>query len=224
MPRQEGKAMVFPPLLKGFIVLEGLDGAGTTTQKELLFRRFRDEGLPCYQTSEPTDLPSGRLIRSILKGEVQAQPGTLARLFSADRNEHLFHPKEGILSHLSRGETVICDRYAFSSLAYQSLSCGFDFVLSINRDFPLPDYLFFIDVPTSVSEERLKDRSHREIFEYEEVQKRVLAHYRKVLELYRDSGMTITALDGCEDRDVISEKIFRVIGKKNFHKDAESRY
>jgi len=203
--------MIFPPIMKGFVVLEGLDGAGTTTQKELFSHRMKEQGIPCYQTAEPTDMPAGRLIRAILKGEVKVAGATLARLFAADRSEHIFDPVDGILHHLSLGETVICDRYAFSSLAYQSLPCGFDFVLGLNKDFPLPSHLFFIDVPPSVCEERLKERLKREIFEHEHLQRRVLANYRKTLELYADSGVEITVIDGCEDRDLISEKIFRIV-------------
>jgi dTMP kinase len=146
-------------VLEKFVVLEGLDGAGTTTQLKLLDRRMAAEGIPHFCTGEPTPGAIGRQIRSILKREVRVDPRTVALLFAADRNEHLYHPEVGILAHLQRGEVVISDRYLFSSLAYQSVECPFDYVRELNRPFPLPKLVLFVDTPVAVSQERLGRRA-----------------------------------------------------------------
>src|SRR4051794_39709628 len=106
-----------------FIVIEGLDGAGTTTQTERLATRLREEGHRVLTTREPSDGPVGMLLRQALTGRLTL-PGahapladeTLALLFAADRTDHLASRVEPALG---RGEVVLCDRYVLSSLAYQ---------------------------------------------------------------------------------------------------------
>ena len=86
-----------------FIVVEGLDGSGKTTQIELLRDQLQGLGEACYLTSEPTDLPTGKLLRSILSGAINADPRTVAALFATDRIEHLFNAHTGILAKLAAG-------------------------------------------------------------------------------------------------------------------------
>lgn len=129
-------------IIRGFIVFEGLDGAGTTTQAGLLEKKFKEEGITCSAGFEPTDNFIGKIIRRILRGEEEVAPGTLAKLFAADRHEHLYNNSSGIIARCRRGEIVISDRYLFSSLAYQSIIFGFDRVLKLNSEYPLPEHLF----------------------------------------------------------------------------------
>jgi dTMP kinase len=104
-------------IIPNFVVLEGGDGSGTSTQMALLRRRFEEESsgqgsgkLPVlHATAEPTGGPVGSLIREVLRGKQPLRPETLARLFSADRQEHLFGA-EGIVERCARGELVVCDR------------------------------------------------------------------------------------------------------------------
>ena len=112
-------------VLKNFIVFEGIDGAGTTTQQRLLKERLQSQfpHIGCHSTAEPTSGPTGTFLRSVLRGEVQVSPRTAAYLFAADRQEHL--AATGGIEELCRNNTiVISDRYLFSSLAYQSAACG----------------------------------------------------------------------------------------------------
>ncbi len=183
-------------IIKGFIVFEGLDGAGTTTQTSLLEKNLKIREIPCSAECEPTGNYIGRIIRKVLKGEEEAAPGTLAKLFAADRHEHLYNMKEGIITRCRRGEIVISDRYLFSSLAYQSIRYGFENVLALNSDFPLPEHLFFLEVPADVCQSRLKVREELEIFEKKSMQEEIAENYRRALELYRDYGMEIHVLDG----------------------------
>ena len=199
-------------ILENFVVLEGIDGAGTTTQLRLIEARCRQEGIPCFCTFEPTGNCTGKAIRSILRGDEEVEPGTMAYLFAADRFEHLYNETGGILQHLKNGEMVICDRYLFSSLAYQSINCGFDFVFNINKDFPLPAHLIFLDVTVEVGHERLSGRNNLDIFENDSFQQSVLTGYNEAICYYAESGMMIHKLDGTEPAEVIFKKIWDILG------------
>lgn len=194
-------------ILKGFIVFEGLDGAGTTTQSRLLAEGLTKSGRANRLDCEPTGMETGKLIRRVLSGELSCHPGTLAALFVADRYEHI-HGKEGILSRLEAGELVISDRYIFSSLAYQSLGVDFDTVFAMNALFPLPEYLVFIETDPGECEKRLAGRSSKEIFETLEQQRRVEALYHRVMELFADSGMQLVRLDGMDPPEILAEKVW----------------
>lgn len=152
-----------------FIVIEGLDGSGTTTQCRMLAETLARFDVPIWLTAEPVnDSPTGKRIRSILRGDEKVSPETLAELFAEDRREHLYG-KNGIVDHLKHGHTVICDRYKFSSIAYQSVSCDPKMVRNLNRYFPNPDYLFYLQTPVDVCLQRIADRNGTpEIFEKKE--------------------------------------------------------
>ena len=152
-----------------FIVIEGLDGSGKSTQIDLLRDYFQSRGEACHVTAEPTELPTGKLIRSVLRKEIEVDPRTLAAMFAADRIEHLFHPRTGILHLLGEGYHVITSRYYFSSLAYQSESVDPGFVASLNRlaKSTLPaDLTVFLDLAPEVSMQRIQQRpGEDELFE-----------------------------------------------------------
>ena len=194
-------------ILKRFIVLEGLDGSGTTTQMNNLGKIFSEHDIPCLLTMEPTDNEVGRLIRKILEKEITVEPETLAVLFSADRNEHLYGEK-GIKELSENGLWIICDRYLFSSIAYQSLKCDREWVLSLNS-YPMPEYLFFIDVPVEECGRRLGARDKIELFDKSELQKKILENYNYGFRMADNSGVSFFKMDGTEEPDVISEKIWK---------------
>jgi dTMP kinase len=187
-------------IIKNFIVFEGLDGAGTTTQANLLEEKYNSHSMPCLNSCEPTRGFIGKAIREVLSGDIKVASGTIAKLFVTDRHEHLYNPEEGILSRCKAGDFVISDRYMFSSLAYQSLDYGFDNVMELNSTFPLPEHLFFLDVPAEICQQRLSSRDHIEIYEDHALQESILNNYKKSLNLYSDSGMLIHILDGTLDK------------------------
>lgn len=180
--------------LRRFIVLEGVDGAGTTTQLKIIESALAAAAVPHWTTAEPTGLPEGALIRRVLGGEIPAAPATVAHLFAADRCEHLYG-SSGILERLGRGETVVCDRYVVSSLAYQGVACGLDLPLYLNDRFPLPSLLLYFDVEPSISMSRIGGREHREIYEKLPFQERVRAAYEEALLRYAGSSMKIARID-----------------------------
>ena len=97
-------------ILRNFWVLEGLDGAGTTTQLKNLEAYMNGKGLPVFRTAEPTIYETGKFIRRVLSGEVKVPQSTVAYLFAADRDNHLNNPEYGVKAHLAKGETVISDK------------------------------------------------------------------------------------------------------------------
>lgn len=188
-----------------FVVIEGLDGAGTTTQTERLARRLAARGAAVHATREPTDGPVGRVIRATLRAEAGAPAvETLPWLFAADRADHLHREIEPALA---RGEWVISDRYLHSSLAYQSLTLPLERVHALNADFRVADLTLFLAVPVEVCLERLEGRPTREIYEERDRLVRIAASYDRVMTWLRDRGDHIVILDGSASVDAVETAI-----------------
>jgi dTMP kinase len=198
-------------ILDTFVVLEGLDGAGTTTQLELLERRLDREGVRGHCTCEPTEGPVGLLIRSALRREIRVQPRTLAILFAADRWEHLHAPGTGIVDRVRDGEVVASDRYLFSSLAYQGVAWSLAGVLELHRDYPLPAAVIYIDTPVDVCQQRLSGRSGRDLFDATAMQRRVAQGYARAFEAFASTALRVHRLDGLLPPEEIGEQVWKVV-------------
>ncbi len=205
------------PVLPGFIVFEGLDGAGTTTQAKMLRDHLNSPGAGNSEavfTCEPTDFLTGRTIRALLNGPEFAEPWTLALLFAADRHEHLHRPDTGILSNLEGGRAVISDRYLFSSLAYQGAFADFESVETLNHQFPLPEHLIFIDTPRKTALRRLEGRATRDSLETDGVQQRAEEVYRQVISDFEAlDRIAVHRIDGSLDVETISGQIQRIFDR-----------
>ncbi|MFC1836361.1 dTMP kinase [Thermodesulfobacteriota bacterium] len=125
-----------------FIVFEGIDGSGKSTQAELLRSALEGSGLSVILTAEPSTGPVGRLIRTM---RTRSSPREEARLFARDRREHL---ERVIKPALAAGRTVICDRYIHSSIAYQGArGIDLDDIMCLNSDFLVrPDLVVLLEV------------------------------------------------------------------------------
>lgn len=197
-------------VLKNFIVIEGLDGSGTTTQLKNVVELFDEKSIPTHATFEPTSSPLGSLVRQVLRKEVVTTPLALAMLFAADREDHLHRPITGITQRLANGEVVICDRYLFSSLAYQSVECGFERVLSLNQ-FPFPQFLFFIDTPIEDCLFRIdKRKKGQELFEHKEFLTQVKQNYDKIFSSL-PLDVNLYVLDGTKSKEEITHSIERIL-------------
>jgi dTMP kinase len=168
-----------------FIVLEGLDGAGTTTQLERIARVLRAEGHTVRTTREPSDGPVGTQIRQALTHRLVQPDGapmnhaTLALLFAADRMDHLASQVEPALA---RGELVLCDRYVLSSVAYQGANLPVAWVEAINGRARAPDLTLFLDVDAATAGKRRSARGgDAELFEQDRMQRKVRSAYRKAI-------------------------------------------
>ena len=196
-------------ILKNFIVLEGLDGSGTTTQLKMLKKNFDENKIDAFLTVEPTDGVIGKVIRDALRKKVLLDNKTLALLFAADRNEHIYG-KTGIIEQLDKNKHVLCDRYLFSSIAYQSLFCNRDWIVEINN-FPLPEYLFFIKTSPQECQKRMQNRSEKELFEDIKLQENILENYKFGINIFKKSEMKVFYINGEESPKIINENIWKIL-------------
>jgi len=199
-----------PSVLHNFIVFEGLDGAGTTTQMKLLAEACDKSDVSCRATFEPTDKPIGRLVRSVLQKQIVTTPLALAMLYAADREDHLYNPVNGIINDLDNGKMVICDRYFYSSLAYQGVECDYDKIASIN-DFPAPQYIFYIDTPVEECLRRITGRGlTEELFEKKDFLEKVRQNYEKIFSTL-SKDVILVRIDGLLPREEIARQIQKVL-------------
>jgi len=159
-----------------FIVFEGLDGAGTTTQIDLLAGFLRNENdHKVIVTKEPTNNIIGGIIRGCLTGDWKTTPAGLQLLFAADRAHHLDHE---IKPALSKGCIVISDRYYLSTIAYGAVDLEKSWLYQINKKFLKPDITFLIDVTPETAISRMqKVRYDLELFEKKETLEKVRKNY-----------------------------------------------
>lgn len=195
------------------IVLEGVDGAGTTTQKDKIVEWLRERGEHVHGTHQPSDGPIGAMVRQILRGRLVAStgegkaspidPAAVALLFAADRLDHV---KNEILPLLERGFHVVCDRYVVSSLAYQGLDTDLRFVRQINDKALAPDLTIFIDVPADIAMARIEaTRVGRDSFEKLAIQRRVAQAYKEILADWR--GGRVITVDGTAPIQAVSRDV-----------------
>ncbi len=139
---------------------------------------------------------------------------TAAYLFAADRAEHLWG-QGGIVDQTKNGLTVVSDRYLFSNLAYQGVTCGEDLPKTLNSPFPLPQLLFFFDISAKKSLERVEKRGEaKEIYENEKFLCDTASRYRAIIDRYKkleNSGMRIVELDATLPKEKISDLIWKEI-------------
>ena len=194
-----------------FIVIEGIDGSGKSTQAELLKEYFVSQGEKAVISPEPSSGIIGNLIRQALKKRVfftadrQRFDEQMAYLFASDRHDHLYNDIDGVYKLIRDGFNVISTRYYFSSLAYNSHTAEqFDFIQKLNHKFPPPDITIYLDLPVEISLARTKDRSLKEIYETKEKLTLVRDNYQTIFKNYRSKLLTI---DGTQQRDVIKQQI-----------------
>jgi dTMP kinase len=202
-----------------FVVLEGIDGAGTTTQTQRLVDRLRAETKrPVKVTREPSDGPIGSLVRQVLTGRIVSPGGrapgwaTMALLFAADRMDHV---ESEIEPFIAAGGIVVSDRYDASSLAYQSVSSGRDGEravewirqLNINKYAQRPDLTVVIDLPAELAAARREVRGEpAQLYEQNEVQRALVAFYHDLARHMPDDEVVI--VDGKGTMDEVHARIY----------------
>lgn len=180
-----------------FIVIEGLDGSGKGTQFEKLSSRLKDYGR-LYTTAEPTASTVGGLIRDALGGIAKKNSYELASLFLSDRISHCTNSANGIAKYLDNGVNVLCDRYYYSTFAYQGMECDMSWLIDAHYNCDgiiRPDLCIFLDVPPSACFERVSgDRLHIEIYEKASTLQKVRDKFAEAFE----------RINGCENIVVIN--------------------
>lgn len=191
------------------VVLEGIDGAGKSTQIRWLAERLAAAGVAHVISREPTDGPHGRRLReSATRGRLA--PEEELALFLADRQEHV---DDLILPALVAGKVVVLDRYYFSTAAYQGAR-GFDWqeILRCNEAFaPEPDLLFWFDLPPAVSQERIGNRGDAvNAFEKLDALKSVATLYAKIVQ----DRPYVHRLDARQPAAELRSEIWRVVAQR----------
>lgn len=204
-----------------FLVFEGIDGSGTTTQASRLAARLRAEGRRVLLTREPTAGPIGRFLRQALSGKLTDSEdrvtdldwSAMALLFSADRLDHL---RREIEPALAQGAVVISDRYDLSSLIYQSATCPegpavLPWLRDLNKRARRPDLTLVLDVAHEVAEERRAARAGEpEIFEKSELQGRLSVLYKNASTFVPQDRVEL--ISGDAGPDEVEQDILRVLG------------
>jgi dTMP kinase len=199
-----------------FIVFEGLDGSGKTTQLNALCKYLtKEKGFKCRQEREPGDSLPGALARSAIKKQTRFEPQTMALLFAADRYEHIIHD---IKPYLDEGVNVLCDRYVFSNFAYQGLALDFKTIYGINKaamELLMPDITFFIDTEPAETLARIgKSRVGNELFDKRG--REVRESFMKAFDYLTEKSLlkNLMIIDGGQAEEAITAEIISHI-KRN---------
>ncbi len=209
-----------------FIVIEGIDGAGTSTQAQCIAESLRARGMSTHTTHEPSDGPIGSMIHQVLTHRLGVRDPsgtralawqTMALLFAADRIDHL---DVEILPNLQNGITVLCDRYDLSSVIYQSHTAGdgenieevAGWVRELNRKARRPDLTFVLDVDPDIAAKRRAFRSGAaELYEHAALQTRLARSYRDAERFA--VGDRIIHVDGNTSRQEVTETMLKHLGE-----------
>ena len=195
-----------------FIVLEGIDGSGKTTQIHTLEEALKKKNVSVFLTKNPTDHPIGKMIREVLAG-TQKIPATARQyLFCADRVVQ----EEEIIERLKKGETVISDRYFWSSVAYgmadkdvkdERLLTAYS-ILSFYNEFILPDITIFLDVDVDTAVSRFSTKEKLEIYENKAFIAKVKENYDFLLNKFPEA---FTIVDSRKDLDSVTKEILEKV-------------
>jgi dTMP kinase len=218
-----------------FIVLEGIDGSGSTTQGDRLTVHLQRRGYPTVFTHEPTGGPAGMLIRLALEGRLtgsgrpaldpgpknELDPETMALLYAADRVDHL---RTKVEPALASGRHVVCDRYVLSSLAYQGLTSEQDWLLEINRNIRVPDLTIYLDIDAASAKRRMRQtRFSEDLYEAEAILEQVRENYLKLIANESERFGRIITLDASARRESVTAQIAdavdRLTGSRNLDED-----
>jgi dTMP kinase len=202
-----------------FIVLEGPDGAGKSEQAVRLARRLRERGYPVTFTREPGGTPLGEQVRAILLDPAETRRGPVADvlLFNAARSQHV---SDIIRPALERGDIVVCDRYATSTMAYQGYGSGIDHeALATIADFAtgglVPDLVVVLDVPVEVGLARRDAGRAEELTRFEDGARHDLDFHRRVragyLEMAAADPRRWVVVDGDRTPDAVAEAVGQAV-------------
>ena len=183
------------------IVFEGIDGTGKSTQIELLGDFLRTEGYPVITTREPTDGKYGKAIRALYVDRGRCTPEEELKLFLDDRREHV---SELLTPHLERGDIILCDRYYFSTAAYQGAN-GFDPAEIIKRNSfaPEPDITLIFEQPVQTSLARITENRGEALNEFEQSES-----LSRVAEIFRSlTHPSIVRIDATDSIDQVHQSV-----------------
>ena len=187
------------------IAVEGIDGAGKTTQAYLLVEKLKKLGVKAEYTTEPTYGRVGDILRLHVARMKKREPIYEALLYTADRFEHV---KRVIQPKIRRGIVLVSDRYVYSTLAYQG-AAGLDerWLRELNFFAPKPNLTIYIDVPPEKSLRRITGR--KTVFEELNYARKVREFY---LKLAKKEGFLV--FDGTKKIEALHEEIVSATVKR----------
>lgn len=200
-----------------FVVLEGLDGSGNSTQAKRIAAEIENQDVSVLLTKEPTSGPVGAMIRMVLENRLEVDLQTLQMMFTVDRADHI-RGDRGIVRYLKKGNVVISDRYLTSTLAF-GFASGLDieWLLAMQSKFFLPDKTYFLNVDPKVCIERIKKaRPGFDLFEKEKNLEKVMEGYNVARKLL---SRRMKVIDGEDRIEIITKKILTDLKKSRKYKD-----
>lgn len=196
-----------------FIVFEGIDGCGKSTQIKMLAEALRARGREVVVTAEPTDTETGRMLRRALSGAMSATPCRMAAMFTLDRIVHNT-AEGGINDTLRSGADMLSDRYYYSSLAYQGSLCDYEWVKGMNVNCPdirKPDLCIFLDIPPKEALERIGKRGEAmEIYEKEDT---LTAFRNTFLHVFQTLGDNVAVIDASGSPEEVAARVLSAAEK-----------
>ena len=196
-----------------FVVFEGLDGAGKTTQLQLLATHLRQAGYEVVCLKEPTDGPWGQKIRQLAQhGRHKVTPDTELEWFLEDRREDV---AQNICPALAEGHIVLLDRYYFSTIAYQG-AMGYDpeIIRQRNEAFaPQPDLLLLLEITPQQGLRRIRLQRGLDGFEQLDYLRRVAAIFAAMCFPYLRRIPATVAPEIVHTR--ICREVHRALAQKN---------
>ena len=206
-----------PLLIAGglFIVIEGIDGTGKSTQLHLLAEKLRQLGYAVVATREPTSGPYGQKIRELFVDRGAVSQEEELELFIADRDQHV---KEVIAPALADGCVVICDRYYLSTIAYQGANgMDLDLILKKNADFPVPDLAVILEIEPAHGIRRIQNQRHEHPNTFEQE-----ANLQKVAEIFASMQHNyIERINGLDSIENVHRHMFEAVSKVLAQKTAQ---
>ena len=193
-----------------FIVFEGLDGSGQSTQAGLLKNFLIEKGFEVILTKEPTlDSEAGRKLRRILDEKEKIEPAKFQELFVQDRREHL---ENLVIPTLKQSKYVISDRYFYSTFAFgSSEEVDLEWLIKINDNFLTPDVVFLMKVSPEVCVARIDTRGRKKTY-FEKVEK--LSRAWEIYKILPQRFGEIIIVDGERKIPEIFEEIKKIISQR----------
>lgn len=199
-----------------FIVFEGIDGTGKSTQLHLLAEKMQQLGFAVVETREPTDGSYGRKIRELFVNREKVSQEQELDLFIADRDEHV---RRVIGPALAEGCVVVCDRYYLSTVAYQGANgMDIDLIMDKNKSFPVPDLAVILEIEPAESIFRIRNHRNEKPNTFEEE-----SNLQKVAAIFNAMQMPyIKRINGSDSIENIHQQVVAAVKETLSHKKTES--
>lgn len=188
-----------------FIVIEGIDGTGKSSQLKRLAQTLREYGAEVVETREPTEGPYGQEIRSLYQKRCTVSPDQELHLFIKDRREHI---KNLLEPSLRSGKIVLCDRYFLSTAAYQGAAgCDPDSIVAMHDFAPEPDLAIIIEVDPLICIERITEKRGDALNDFEQ-----LESLQKVDSIFKQMDLPyIERIDGSDSEEKVQKRILELV-------------